>query len=279
MAASTRSGRWLRFRVMTTPNDTEWNDLDITTPNPARMYDYLLGGAANFKADREAVAEVLRTNPTGRQQTQANRAFLRRVVRYLAGHGVRQFLDLGAGVPTVGPVHEIAQQSRPDARVVYVDNEPIAATYSRRVLAGVPGATVIQRDLRDVGRVIADARSLLDFDEPVAVLAFAVLHFINDDAAVAELVGAYRDRTVAGSWLAVSHITADNSPAMVTATEQYQRTTMPPTLRTRAQVAALFDGYELVEPGVVGVPDWRPDPDSEPDGLPAVFLGGLGHRP
>src|SRR5262245_14150782 len=165
---------------MTTPNDTEWNDLDTTTPNPARMYDYLLGGAANFKADREAVAEVLRTNPTGRQQTQANRAFLRRIVRYLVGQGVRQFLDLGAGVPTVGPVHEIAQQSAPDARVVYVDSESIAATYSRRVLAGVPGTAVVQRDMRDVGGVLADARALLDFHQPVAVLMFAVLHFVTD---------------------------------------------------------------------------------------------------
>jgi hypothetical protein len=264
---------------MTTPNDTDWNDLDTSTPNPARMYDYLLGGAANFAADRAAVAEVLRTNPTGRQQTQANRAFLRRVVRYLAEQGVRQFLDLGAGVPTVGPVHEIVQQSVPDARVVYVDSEPIAATYSRRVLADVPGTAVVERDLRDVGRVIAEARELLDFSEPVAVLAFAVLHFISDDAAAAQLVGSYRDRTAAGSWLAISHITADHAPAMVAATEQYQRTSMPPTLRSRAQVTALFDGYELIAPGVVGVPDWHPDPDAEPDGFPAVFLGGLGRRP
>jgi hypothetical protein len=175
---------------MSGPVSSDWNDLDTTTPNPARMYDYLLGGAANVAADRAAVAEVLRLNPHGRRHTQANRAFLRRVVRHLAGQGIRQFLDLSSGVPTVGPVHEIAQRSAPGARVGYVGNEPIAANYSRRVLADVPGIAMVRADLRDVGEVVAQAGEL--FAEPVAVLAFAVLafaviHFIAADAAAADL--------------------------------------------------------------------------------------------
>jgi hypothetical protein len=264
---------------MTTPDESDWNDLDTETPNPARMYDYLLGGAANFAADRAAVGEILRTNPPGRQQTLANRAFLRRAVRYLTEQGVRQFLDLGSGVPTVGPVHEIAQQSAPDARVVYVDHEPIAATYSRRLLASVPGTAVVQRDMRDVVPVMEQARSLLDFDQPVAVLAFAVLHFIIDDKTAQELATSYRDHTVSGSWLALSHGTADNDPQIGTAAQHYQRTSMPATLRTRGQVTALFDGYELVEPGVVGVGEWHPDPDVEPEQFPQAFLGGVGRKP
>jgi hypothetical protein len=264
--------------AMADPDLSDWNDLDTHTPNPARMYDYLLGGAANFAADRAAVAEVLRINPHGRRHTQANRAFMRRVVRFLAGRGVWQFLDLGSGVPTVGPVHEIAQQSAPDARVVYVDNEPIAANYSRRVLAGVPGTAVVQADLRDVGGVVAEAGELLDFAQPVAVLAFAVVHFLADDAVAAELVAAYRDRTVAGSWLALSHGSADGDAAVGAAVQVYRRSSMPGTLRSRAQVAALFDGYELVDPGVVYVPDWHPDPDSDPDTITSAFVGGLGLR-
>jgi SAM-dependent methyltransferase len=263
---------------MTDPDPSVWNELDTDTPNPARMYDYLLGGAANFRADRAAIAEVLRINPRGRQHTLANRAYLRRVVRNLAGKGVRQFLDLGAGVPTVGPVHEIAQRAAPDARVVYVDNEPIAASYARHVLAGVPGTAVVQADLRDVDRVVAEAGALLDFGEPVAVLAFAVLHFLTDDAAAAELVAAYRDRTVPGSWLALSHGTADGDAGVGAALEIYEHTSMPGTLRSRSQLTTLFDGYELVAPGVVFVPDWHPDPYLEPAAATSAFIGGVGRR-
>lgn len=263
---------------MADPDASAWNDLDTKTPNPARMYDYLLGGAANFKADRETVAEVLRINPDGRLHTRANRAFLRRVVRYLTGQGVRQFLDLGAGVPTVGPVHEIAQRHLPGSRVVYVDNEPIADNYSRRVLAKVPGTLAVQTDLRDPGRVVAEARQLLDFSEPVAVLAFAVIHFLADDRAAADLVAAYRDRTVPGSWLGLSHGSAEGDTGVGEAAKIYQRSAMPGTLRSRAQLAAMFDGYDLVDPGVVYVPDWRPDPDTEPDTLTSAFIGGLGRR-
>jgi hypothetical protein len=136
----------------------------------------------------------------------------------------------------------------------------------------------VEQDIRNVGAVIARAGQLLDFDEPVAVLAFAVLHFLADDSVAGQLVAEYRDRTVGGSWLAISHGTADNDPAVGEAVRHYQRTSMPGTLRTRAQVTALFTGYDLAEPGVVGVPDWHPDPHDEPQRIRAAFLGGLGHK-
>jgi hypothetical protein len=263
---------------MAVVQEPDWTDLDTETPNPARMYDYLLGGAANFAADRAAVRHLLTINPQGRLHAQANRAFLRRVVRYLAGRGVRQFLDLGSGVPTVGNVHEIAQRSAPDARVVYVDSEPIAALYGRRVLETVAGTAVVQEDVRNAERVLREARALLDFDEPVAVLAFAVLHFVLDDAEVRQLVGTYRDHTVPGSWLAISHVRAENSPAVLQGVEEYRRTSLPAKVRGGDEVTALFAGYDVVEPGVVAVSDWRPDHDGEPDGLPSVLVGGLGRR-
>jgi O-methyltransferase involved in polyketide biosynthesis len=263
---------------MTAPPDRDWLDLDTETPNPARMYDYLLGGAANFAADRAAVRHLLEINPQGRAHARANRAFLRRAVRYLAGHGVRQFLDLGSGVPTVGNVHEIAQQSAPGARVVYVDCEPIAALYSERVLAGVPGTTVIHDDIRNTERVLRDAGTVLDFEQPVAVLAFAVLHFVLDDTEVRRLLDTYRDHIVPGSWLAVSHVDADTSPAVLHGVREYRNTSLPARTRGRDEVAALFDGYDLVPPGVVPVARWRPEPGGEPAAIPAVLTGGLGRR-
>jgi hypothetical protein len=254
---------------------------DQERPNPARMYDYLLGGSANFAPDRQAVAEALKVNPEAFVQTRSNRAFLRRVVRTLVDAGVRQFLDLGSGVPTVGHVHEIAQRVDPAARVVYVDNEPVAATYSRQFLAGVEGTAVLPVDLRDVHRVLhhPDTRRLLDLDEPVAVLMFAVLHFIMDDQEVTDLVGAYRDATVPGSFLAISHGSSDD-PRYEQVQEQYrQRATMPFRDRSADQLRKLFSGYELLEPGVVPVSDWRPDPGPDPNRPNVeVVIGGVGRR-
>jgi trans-aconitate methyltransferase len=264
---------------MTAAPDPDWVNLDTDTPNPARMYDYLLGGAANFAADRAAVRHLLEINPQGRAHARANRAFLRRVVRHLAEHGVRQFLDLGSGVPTVGNVHEIAQRSAPGARVVYVDSEPIAALYSERVLAGVPGTTVIHDDIRNTERVLRDARAVLDFDEPVAVLAFAVLHFVLDDAEVRRLLDTYRDHTAPGSWLAVSHVDAATSAAVLHGVREYRHTSLPARTRGRDEVTALFDGYDLVPPGVVPVARWHPDPESDPATIPGVLTGGLGRKP
>jgi S-adenosyl methyltransferase len=257
--------------------------LDEARPNPARMYDYALGGAANFQVDRDAAREVLKRDPEGMVHARANRAFLRRVVRELVGRGVRQFIDLGSGVPTVGHVHEVAQRVDPGVRVVYVDNEPVAAAYSRKLLVGVAGTAVVQMDLREVRRVLdhPETRRLISLDEPVAVLMFAVLHFMLDDTAVEEVIAGYLDATVPGSYLAVSHACAPGRPASREIEELYRTsTTMPFRYRNVAEVRDLFAGYELLEPGVVPVPDWRPDPGPDPH-RPSVdvLVGGVGrHR-
>jgi hypothetical protein len=254
---------------------------DIDTPNPARMYDYYLGGAANFAVDRAAAERVKQIEPTVAVHARANRAFLRRVVRRLAGEGMRQFLDLGSGVPTVGHVHEIAHSVDPTARIVYVDNEPVAASYSRSLLRGVPNTAVVREDLRDSVAVLdhPDTRRLLDLDQPVAVMIMAVMHFIMSDEDVAGLVAAYRDRTVPGSYLGVSHVSAPEGEVSDRITAQYQRTSLPFRSRTRAELGALFEGYEMVPPGLVYVSDWHPDPGPDPHRLePQVFLGGVGRR-
>jgi hypothetical protein len=235
--------------------DQEWNELDTETPNAARMYDYLLGGAANFAADRAKVGEIERTHPQLRRQARANRSFLRRVVRHLACEaGVRQFLDLGSGVPTVGHVHEIAQRAAPDARVVYVDSEPVAATYSRHYLSTVPHTALIQEDLRHADTVLDQAAELLDLTRPVAVLMFAVLPFIQDDAEVTTLVTTYRDHTVPGSYLAISGV-RDDDPTAQRLADQYTATTQPWKPRSHDAMLTLFTGYDLIPPGLVPAPD------------------------
>ncbi len=249
-------------------------------PNPARMYDYMLGGVANFAADRAAVDELVRTNPQAKVQARANRAFLRRVVRHLVDAGVRQFLDLGSGMPTAGHVHQVARRVAPDARVVYVDSEPVAVTASQQVLADEPGVVLLQEDLRNAGRVLHHPRlrAVLDLDQPVAVLMFAVVHFVHDDAEAADLVASYRDTTAPGSWLAVSHVCADDNPVLREVEERYRQTSLPYRSRHQPEIAALFDGYQLVEPGVVYVEDWHPDPAEPPDPAPPAVAGGLARK-
>jgi hypothetical protein len=255
--------------------------VDIDTPNPARMYDYYLGGAANFAVDRAAAERIRQIEPTVAVHARANRAFLRRVVRLLAARGIRQFLDLGSGVPTVGHVHEIAHSVDPTARIVYVDNEPVAASYGRSLLRGVPNTAAVREDLRDSAAVLddPDTRKLLDLDQPVAVLIMAVLHFIMSDDEVAEVVTAYRDRTVPGSYLAVSHVSAPEGEVSDRIEAQYRRTSLPFRSRGLAELGGLFGGYQLEPPGVVYVSDWHPDPGPDPHRLdPQVFIGGLGKR-
>lgn len=258
--------------------------VDETRPNPARMYDYALGGSANFQADRDAADEVLKRDPEGRVHARANRAFLRRVVRELAALGVRQFIDLGSGVPTVGHVHEIAQGADPDARVVYVDNEPVAYRYGRQLLADVPGAAILPADLRDVAGVLdhPDTRRLIDPDRPVAVMMFAVLHFLPDDRQVHEMIAAYRERTAPGSYLAISHASPPPDAELdAEAVERLYRTrtSMPLRYRTAAEVRDLFAGYDLLAPGVVPVSDWRPEPGPDPNRpRTGVLVGGVAQR-
>jgi hypothetical protein len=252
-------------------------------PNPARMYDHVLGGAANFDVDRRAADHALKVNPDGRLHAQANRAFLRRVVRHLAHQGIDQFLDLGSGVPTVDHVHQVAQRVNPAARVLYVDGDPVASAYGSAILAhdSVQGAVMVRADMADLPRILhhPDTHRLLDLTRPVGVLMVAVLHFLMDDTATAELVSAYREHTVPGSYLAISHMTGDDDPHIRDVQRLYQHTSMPFRTRTPDQITALFHGYELVPPGVVGVSDWHPDPGPDPNRATRdAFLGALGRR-
>ncbi|XVV05140.1 SAM-dependent methyltransferase [Actinosynnema sp. CA-248983] len=206
---------------------------------------------------------------------QANRAFLRRAVGFCLASGVRQFLDLGSGIPTAGNVHEVARATEPGARVVYVANDPIAVTYSRTILGDDPRTAVVRADLRRPAEVLAEARPLLDFTRPVAVMMVAVLHFVGDGDRPADVVAAYRDAVPPGSFLVVSHATQDGQDRQADEHEDLyrRRTATPMTMRSKEQVEAFFAGYDLVDPGVVHLPLWRPSSMDEVDERPERFAG------
>jgi hypothetical protein len=249
------------------------------------MYDYYLGGTDNFPADREAAEAVLRVAPVVREAARENRAFLQRAVRFLAGEaGVRQIIDIGAGIPAGGNVHEIARLVAPGVRVAYVDNDPIVAVHANALLAGDAQTRVALADLRDPAQVLAhpQVRELIDFSQPVALLLLGVLYFITDDEGPGQLIGAYRDSLAPGSYLALSHGCADEVPADVVqgTASAYDRTTAPLVLRSRAQISRLFDGFEPVHPGLVYLPLWRPDgapPDLQEAARTGMF-GGVGRK-
>ena len=250
--------------------------IDFERANAARIYDYFLGGAHNFASDRAQAAKIVAANPDMPRVCRANRDFLGRVVRWCLAQGIDQFLDLGSGVPTVGNVHEIARAQRPGARVAYVDFEPVAVHHARDITAGVDGVSVTQGDLRQPETVLREpgVAGLLDFDRPVAVLAVAVLHFIDDD--LPAIFGRYHDALAPGSVLALNHGSADqDDPVLaesVRATERgYRGSATPVVLRDRTQIRALLDGFELVPPGLVDPVHWPvPVPDAEPIGAYAA---------
>nr|BFF02287.1 SAM-dependent methyltransferase [Streptoalloteichus tenebrarius] len=252
-------------------------------PSAARVYDYWLGGSHNFAVDRALAEQALRIVPELPEITRANRAFLRRAVRYCLDNGIRQFLDLGSGIPTVGNVHEVAQSVAPESRVVYVDSDPVAVAHSRAILAGNERAEVVQADACDPDAVLGapGTRRLIDPDQPLAVLMLALLHFVPDSDDPAGIIGRYRDAGPSGSYLVLSHGTDAADERRAGMKELYARSTTPLALRPPDAVAALFAGYELVEPGVVYLPEWRPDPAEAPDEDPARFgvLAGVGRTP
>ncbi len=243
-------------------------DIDVCTPSPARIYDYWLGGSHNFAVDREVGRRAAEAMPTLRAAIWANRAFLRRVVTHLATElGVDQFLDLGSGVPTAGNVHEVAQAANPAARVVYVDIDPIAVAHGRRLLAGDDRATVLQADLRRPADVLGrpELAEVLDLGKPVAVLMIAVLHFLPDADHPGDIVRAYRERVVPGSYLALSHAADDEDlPAeQARMIEEYQKSTKVPFIHRGPDVlAGWLDGLDLVPPGIVLTNQWQPDEDA-----------------
>jgi hypothetical protein len=237
--------------------------VDVTIPAAARMYDYWLGGHDNFAADRIAALKITEHVPGTPAAARANRRFLGRAVRYLAGEaGIRQFIDLGAGLPTNGNVHQVARQITPDARVVYVDNDPIVNVHANALLTGRGTTGIVLADLRDPAAILSNptVRRLIDFDEPVALLLIAILHFVKDDEDPAAIVATLRDALPAGSYLALSHVTGDfRSQAASSAMDVYNKATSSVTLRSHNQIASFFSGWDLIEPGLVQSPLWRPD--------------------
>lgn len=254
-------------------------DVDLSKPNAARVYDYVLGGANNFEADREFAKQVLAVLPDAQALAQENRGFLRRTVTFLVQQGVRQFIDLGSGIPTVGNTHEVVQRIDPGARVVYVDNEPVAVAHSELILQDNENADILRADIRDVDAILRNdvTRKLVDFDEPVAILAYAVLHFMSDEEDPYALVAAYREATVPGSYLAVSHGTSDGRPEVADVFAEYRRRVSLVADRDKADLARLFDGYELVSPGVVFARDWQPEVELDYAATSSTY-GAVGRR-
>ncbi|WP_419998606.1 SAM-dependent methyltransferase [Streptomyces boninensis] len=259
--------------------------LRVDRPHPARVYDYLLGGKDNYASDRAAAEESLRTNPNGRVLPRVNRAFLRRVVRYLAEErGIRQFLDIGTGIPTSPNVHEVAQAAVPEARVVYVDNDPIVLAHARALFTGTQaGRTAyIDADLRDIDAILGapELRDTLDLREPVGLLLFSIMHFIADEQDPAGIVGRLLDPLPPGSYLAVSHLTGDLDPgAWQRVTDSFRERGLTMRVRSKSEIERFFAGLELLEPGVGQLQDWHPDAaDVYPPDLRTDAYGGVARK-
>jgi S-adenosyl methyltransferase len=259
--------------------------IDTSVPNAARVYDYFLDGAHNFAADRAMANKIQQVLPEVRDAIRITRAFLRRAVLFMVNSGIRQFLDIGSGIPTVGNVHEIAQRADPECRIVYVDKEPVAVTHCALLLQNNDRAAAVQANLRAVEDVLdhPQTKQLLDLDQPIGLLMLALLHFVPDSWDPAGIVARYRDRLAPGSYLAISHIAADGNAAGLTEAAQfYQNTRDPMHLRSHAEVHRLFAGFELVEPGLVSCALWRPSGPGDTSGnaeINTTIYGGVGRKP
>ena len=258
-------------------------EIDTSVAHVARVYDYWLGGKDNFAADRAAGQQAIQAYPDIVYSVRANRAFLARTVRYLAGEaGIRQFLDIGTGIPTANNTHEVAQEVAPGSNVVYVDNDPVVLTHARALLvSGQHGHTsYIDADLRDTKPILAEAAQTLDFSQPVAIMLMAILQHIDEAEDPYAIVNSLLAAVPPGSYLAISHPAADiETEAMAQMAERLNKLMAEKvTFRTRPQVARFFDGLELVEPGMVRVQEWRPASEIEAKS-PAALWGGVGRKP
>ena len=257
--------------------------LDTSVAHIARVYDYWLGGKDNFAVDREAAEQVIAAYPGILRDVRAQRAFLAHAVGYLAGVvGIGQFLDIGTGIPTADNTHEVAQDVEPGCRVVYVDNDPMVLAHARALLTGVTGPTAyVDADVRDTGEVLAEAARLLDFTKPVAVMLISVLHLIPDEDDPRAIVTRLMEAVPSGSWLALSHPARDVHPQQVSeAASRFNRLApAKATLRTRAEIVRLFDGLELMEPGLVQVHQWRPGVAAPGHDRQAAGYCGLARKP
>ncbi|WP_405977482.1 SAM-dependent methyltransferase [Streptomyces sp. NBC_00158] len=265
--------------------------IDISVPSVSRIYDYYLGGSHNFEVDRQAARRAMEFMPGLPKIMQANRAFMRRAVRHAVAEGVTQFLDIGSGIPTFGNVHEIARAASSEARVVYVDHDPVAVAHSRAVLAGDDRTGVVPADLRKPKDILGSAEvgRLLDLERPVALLLVAVLHFLEDTDRPYEAVAELRDALAPGSLLVLTHASYEGIPLTEEvaggAVGVYRDIRNPLVMRGHEQITGFFDGFELLEPGLVSMPDWRPEntgplAEGEQPEDPYAFsgYGGVGRK-
>jgi hypothetical protein len=257
--------------------------IDLDRPSASRVYDYFVGGMHNFEIDRVLARQIEQFTPDVAETMRANRDLLRRCVRTLADAGVDQFLDIGSGIPTVGNVHEVAQARNSRARVVYVDIDPVAVAHSAAILSGNPLATVVQADAAQPDAILADprVRRLLDFDRPLAVLLLGVLHFVPDSGDPAGCVATLQQAVAPGSYLAITHATADGQPAEVLQAQQLSgRTSTEIVLRSRDEIAGYFHDWPLLEPGLVPLPLWRPERPEDVGAHPELSgaYGGLAQK-
>ncbi|MEU2233427.1 SAM-dependent methyltransferase [Streptomyces vietnamensis] len=260
--------------------------IDISVPSVSRMYDFYLGGSHNFEVDREAARKAMEFMPGLPKIMQANRAFMRRAVRHAVDSGITQFLDIGSGIPTFGNVHEVARAADPAARVVYVDHDPVAVAHSRAVLEGDDGAAVVAADLRKPADILysPEATRLLDLDRPVALLLVAVLHFLEDQDGPHEAVAELVEALAPGSLVVLTHASYEGIPLSEEtaggAVGVYRNIRNPLVMRSSSEITRFFEGTELVEPGLVPMPLWRPDGPAEEED-PYAFSGfaGVGRKP
>lgn len=268
-----------------TASDGSWvpPEVDTRTPNVGRMYDYYLGGKNNLACDREAAEAAINAVPAARRLARENRAFLGRAVRFMSDAGIRQFVDIGTGLPTEGHVHQVTGEICPDARVAYVDNEPVVLAHARALIPQNDRTVVLDGDMRKPREILGsgEVRGLMDFSKPVGVLLVAMLHFAADDDDPRRIVRELMAPLVPGSALAISHLTSDGPPpaALETALHVYTRASAPLTVRGRDEISGLFTGLEIAEPGVVYVPDWRPTYPGRRPGRSRWLLGGVGIKP
>ena len=257
--------------------------IDTSVPHPARVYDYFLGGKDNFEADQIAAEAAIKAFPKTAESARAARAYLRRVVRYLAADaGIRQFLDVGSGLPSGQNVHQVAQTIAPQAHIVYVDNDPIVLRHAQTLLAGSPEGAVIflDEDLRNPESILSRAAETIDFSQPVAVLLHGILHSIGDSDDPSGLVRTLVQAIAGGSYLSICHLTADIYPELTEFARVLNERSIdsPLVLRDHAQVTSFFDGLELVDPGVVQLSKWRPQSAAE-SAAPAALWGGVARKP
>ncbi|HET8684881.1 MAG TPA: SAM-dependent methyltransferase [Micromonosporaceae bacterium] len=241
-------------------------DLDLSRPNPARVFDYYLGGAHNFEVDRELARAAMRHMPQLPEVMRAERGFLHRAVRFIVNDGIEQILDIGCGISMTGNVREVAHATNPMVRVACVDRDPVAVANSRQMLAGVGSTTVVQADLREPGVILGDAqvRRLIDLEKPLGVVIVGVLHFISDGEDPAGILAVLRDAMASGSYLVVTHGSHDGQPAQTRPMQElYQRRDTPIWFRPLQEISNLFHGFSVVEPGIVWLTRWRPDSPSD----------------